>query len=46
MKYFVVTIGLLSTLWLAGCGQKGDLYQSAEVPPPAMEEKKEAKTGE
>jgi len=37
MKIITPIIGLLCVVWLSGCGQKGDLYPSAEVPPPAME---------
>lgn len=37
MKYSTMIIGLITVLWLAGCGQKGDLYKSADTPPPAME---------
>jgi len=38
MKLNLIMLGLLSMLWLSGCGQKGDLYKSADAPPPAMEE--------
>jgi len=49
MRTMTLLLGLLGTLWLSGCGQKGDLYLAPDAPPPATEkaDKKEtpAKTG-
>lgn len=46
MKNLGVIIGLLSILWLTGCGQKGSLYQSTDAPSPQMEQAKGNKTTE
>jgi predicted small lipoprotein YifL len=38
MKTPIRLLLLLGLITLAGCGQKGDLYQTETAPPPTMEE--------
>lgn len=38
MNTFIRLLLLLGFISLAGCGQKGDLYQTETAPPPTMEE--------
>lgn len=33
----LLIIGLASIISLAACGQKGDLYQTSDAPPPTLE---------
>jgi predicted small lipoprotein YifL len=38
MKTPIRLLLLLGLITLAGCGQKGDLYQTETAPPPTMQE--------
>ena len=46
MKYQVVITALFMALWLAGCGQKGDLYKTTDSPPPTMDQSQSKKAAE
>ncbi len=41
MKTRLTAIMLFTILAIGGCGQKGDLYRTAEIPPPHMEQAEE-----
>lgn len=37
MNNRTLLISIIALLWLAGCGQKGDLYRTTDAPPPKVE---------
>ena len=43
MSYRSVLAMLFVSLLILGCGQKGDLYRTENVPPPTMQEEQKDK---